>query len=285
MIATLSSSYGVDDFEGITRTDKLVDAGAGLRYFFHPNYFVGTDYSYRHLHSDIEIESYTDNRVFLRFGAELSPHVAPYPKVRAAAAAVKEDPFSGLFAGVTFALDVPQSKVTGPRGPMGNTTIVTADFGHTGPGWGLLVGYGNMMGRWYAGVDLKLDIGDSEWQFTRIPEELERSIIVSKAFSYGAAFRLGYRVIPSLLAFGTIGISEAEFTTVYSTPGTLIDRDDSKTGVQFGGGVEMPLLNSLFARVAYTHTTYGSYGVDYGTGIDVFRNYEDSFALTLGYRF
>lgn len=66
-----SVSYENDDYEGISRSDDLFEAGLSLDYYWTRNLFVGVAYDFRSRDSDVSGGDYTQNRVMLRIGARM----------------------------------------------------------------------------------------------------------------------------------------------------------------------------------------------------------------------
>ena len=84
-----------------------------------------------------------------------------------------------------------------------------------------------------------------------------------------------------------MGLVETRFSTDYATTGSSASSEETKTGVRFGGGVEMPIGKSLQMRLDYTWTDYGSYNLKYSnspTGTDSFKNAENLFRMGIAYK-
>jgi hypothetical protein len=70
LLLNLNASYETDNFEGITRTDNVFAAGAGVRYLVNRNLFLGGSYSYYQRSSTLAGASYTQNILMLRIGTQ-----------------------------------------------------------------------------------------------------------------------------------------------------------------------------------------------------------------------
>jgi outer membrane immunogenic protein len=97
--------------------------------------------------------------------------------------------------------------------------------------------------------------------------------------------RAGYVVGDAVLIYGRAGVVNSWFETDYAFEDVSVSRDDSEVGLRLGGGVEFALTDRIRMRVDYTRTSYDSYKVDYGAGVDSFDNAENLFRIGLSYAF
>jgi hypothetical protein len=70
LLLNINAGYETDTFQGITRTDNVFNAGAGVRYLVNRNLFVGGSFSYYQRSSTLAGASYTQNVVMLRVGTQ-----------------------------------------------------------------------------------------------------------------------------------------------------------------------------------------------------------------------
>jgi len=283
LILTGRGTYANNDYRGIDREDHLFSAGLGLRYLVSKNVYVEGEYSFRHRDSSDSSENYVGNAVLLRLGAQLEPlqtrrgSSAPAaPEDDEASASAFEGPYLGAQAGVGR-MD------TSLEGPRGNNGALKADFSGTGGVWGGFAGYGLAFGPWYLGLEGEGDTGSVGWDHARQPGG--RVFMVDKGASFGIGGRVGYTLAGGSLLYGRLGMARTTFDTHYEFGTTIIDSQDTLSGLRVGGGLQVPLSKSLFLRLDYAHTNYGEYTVDYGGGIDSFDNADSQVRLGIGYRF
>jgi hypothetical protein len=70
LLLNISASYENDSFQGITRTDNVFTAGAGVRYLINRNLFLGGSFTYYQRSSTLAGASYTQNILMLRAGTQ-----------------------------------------------------------------------------------------------------------------------------------------------------------------------------------------------------------------------
>jgi hypothetical protein len=70
LLVNVNASYENDSFQGISRTDNVFTAGAGLRYLVNRNLFLGGSFSYQQRSSSLAGASFTQNIVMLRLGTQ-----------------------------------------------------------------------------------------------------------------------------------------------------------------------------------------------------------------------
>ena len=70
LLLTLNATYEIDNFQGITRTDNVYSAGAGVTYLVNRFFFMGGSFSYYQRSSTASGSSYTQNIVMLRVGTQ-----------------------------------------------------------------------------------------------------------------------------------------------------------------------------------------------------------------------
>jgi hypothetical protein len=70
LLLNLSASYENDSFQGISRTDDVFTAGAGVRYLINRNLFLGGSFTHYQRNSTLAGASYSQNVVMLRVGTQ-----------------------------------------------------------------------------------------------------------------------------------------------------------------------------------------------------------------------
>lgn len=287
LLASAGVTFGEYDYQGIDRTDDVINASASLRYLLSRSFFLEAEYRLRHLDSTDVAEDYDRNQVFLRVGAEPFQRAA---KPAVPPADIGDDPFSGPYIGVLAGYGSLDSKVTGVRGPQQDSTNLKADFGDGGATWGLLGGFGKTFGSWYAGLEAEGQPSELSWSFARDPavasEPSVRNIHVEKSLSYGLGARLGYLAGERVLVYGRAGAVRTELTTQYSQFGeTIADQDDTLSGVRLGGGMEFQANRGVFLRLDYTWTGYEDLDINLRNRPENFDHEENIFWLGTGVRF
>ena len=273
-------SFYEDDYQGVSRLDRIFGASANLKYFFLPNFFVGTDYSFQQRDSSASGADYDEHRLFFSIGAELQPG---YDEEQLAAAGIEAEP-QGLYGGLQATVSNVGTELAGTRAGGGGT--LTADFADHGFGGGAFAGYGLFLGDWYLGLELDAELSEAEWTHVRAPDG--RDFSVEKEAGYGASALFGYRLMGGELVYGRFGVVGADMETRYSDLGSGESRkkDELLGGLRFGVGAEAPVSNGLFLRLDYSYTDYESYEIGVGQfGDDDFANSESAFRLGIGYRF
>ena len=193
--------------------------------------------------------------------------------------------FGGFYAGMQAGHGGLVTGNTGPRpadeDPAFFLDVERAGMGLTG---GLVAGYGETFGPFYLGAEVEGELSTAKWDIERDPTG--RVYSVEKKGSVGASVRAGYVVNNSVLLYGRAGIANGWFDTDYAVGNAVsVDRADSELGFRAGGGIEFAISDKTRMRLDYTRTDYGSYKLDYGSGIDSFDNSENLFRIGITYSF
>jgi len=274
MFLSTYANYMMNDYQGVSRIDDLIGLGAKTYYYFTPNLYSSVGYDFLHRDSDQAGEDFFNNRVFVRFGAQLARH-----RSNSWAPSYNSDAKGSPFIGVEVGHG---SVFTGLSGPRGAGTL-DADFGDQGGIIGVFGGYDRMFGKWFLGVQGEIDTSSADWDHNN---SSGRYYSVKRAESYGAGLRAGYKQDDGVSYYGRAGTALTRFNTNYEfSPGNDFKKDDLLFGFRFGGGVEAPLNASpSFARMDYSYTTYKDYNITGPAGADNFDNSETMMRFGLGYR-
>ncbi|UCH73406.1 MAG: outer membrane beta-barrel protein [Rhodospirillales bacterium] len=280
------STAGVD----VTQEDEMTGlrVGAGAEFPLTGGLFGRMEYaftSYADYDVDVSgVDNFANKENTLRLGLGYrfgEPGRAPET-------AEKHDfvgPYAGLYLGVgTLYSDNTGARVSG-GGINRFLTVERADSGAVGGG---LAGIGTTLGPIYVGAEVSGELSNINMTGDRDPTG--RTYSVQREESYGASGRIGVVVNGSTLIYGRAGPVRTRFVTDYShTTGGSTNSVSTKnwlTGLQYGGGVEMPASARTFVRLDYSYTDYDDgYVVDYVSGVDSFEQSESTVRLSLGIRY
>ncbi len=271
-----SMDYYESDYKGLKRQDSTFDLGLGARYYFLPNFFLATNYSFLLRDSTVASEDYDEHQVFFSLGAELSPaysedELSRSPEIIA--------DLGGLYGGLQGSLTNLGTELAGPRGGTGSLTSELADFGFGG---GAFTGYGVRAGDWQFGLEIDAEISDAEWAHAR--DMGGRVYSVQKNWSVAAGPLVGYWLNDDSMIYGRFGVVETSFDTDYVESGDSYGESRTLTGLRFGLGAETTLTGNFFLRLDYSYTDYEDYDITFSDGRDNFANNESLVRLGVGYR-
>lgn len=273
-----SDFQGYDLTDGAYRVDKLLDAGAGLRYDVSRYVYVGADYRFLRRESNVPDGNYYRNQIMFTVGSQFAPLKSFAEGGALASAARAPTGIGGFYAGVQAGYGGLNTTLFSPRG---NSGTLTSDFGDSAAVGGVFAGYGLEFNPWYLGLELEGDNGNLEWNHNHYPNE--RVFGTQSGASYGISARLGY-VLPGGMLYGRAGLVRTDFHTTYSpSSGVSFAQDNTQNGRRYGLGAEVWAAGNAFWRLDYTYTNYNGYVMDYQTGADDFRNREGLFRLGLGW--
>lgn len=286
------AAYTRSDFQSFERLDRIVDAGAGLRYYVRPEVYVGADLSIIDRDSDDLAAQYSRNLLMVSVGYTPARNrdysIIPEREAGAPAAPRAQGEFSGFYTGVQLGHGGFTTATYGPRDGGG---IDAADMGGIGASYSLFAGWGTEQDNWYFGIEV--DAGDSNTDWYHRKDKAEApTMYVEKDSGYGLNLRAGYLLDGGLL-YGKLGVVETDFHT-YDTDNNNVagafDDKQSERGTRLGLGLEIPASRNLFVRTDYTYTRYDDYDVTYeqlgGTAVtESFENSDAVFSLGLGWRF
>lgn len=178
--------------------------------------------------------------------------------------------------------------------PHGDGTVLNANFGRDGFTGGAFLGYGKTFKRWYLGAEAEAEASTFGWTHDRQTAGATggRDFYVHKKGGFGQSIRLGYVLNNGSLLYGRVGRVETKFNSEYfqgsAGHNNWVDQDNILIGSRIGLGTEIPFDKSLFMRMDYSYTKYGSYTFTTGTStpdIVTYNNDESLFRFGLGYHF
>jgi hypothetical protein len=259
---TLNAAAGFtrEDFQDITRKDELTFIGAGVQHRVSRGWRIQGDMDRTERDSTAELADFSKTRVFLRLIAATG--MPPLATAGDAAGPPAVGGFNGLYAGLLGGRASGTSKVTGRRGPFGDTTELTAEYGNSASAGTVMAGYGRTWGRWYIGLEAEYQPDGSAWRFEREPDQ--RVIEAKLKDKYGLGARLGYVAAPYVLLFSRFGAARGEYETSYRFQDVVADRTVDLDGVEIAIGNEITLARHLNLRLEYLYSDFDGYGIDFG---------------------
>lgn len=288
------AAYTQSDFQNFDRSDTIIDAGAGLRYYVMPKVYVGADLRMIDRDSDDINAQYSRNQLLVSVGYTPARNrdysIIPEREAGAPAAPRAQGTYSGFYLGAQLGHGGLTTSTFGPRGGGG---FDDADMGGFGASYGLFAGWGTEINNWYLGLELDGSDSDAGWYHKKDKPEAP-TVYVDKDASYGLSLRAGYQLDGGLLV-GKLGVVRTDFHTYYAEnqylPGAF-NQDHTETGTRFGLGLEIPASRNLFVRTDYTYTRYGNYAVPYQSDdapvtytTEDFDTGDSVFSIGLGWRF
>jgi opacity protein-like surface antigen len=284
-------AYTLSEFEGSERVDKVIDAGAGLRYFVSRTVYLGADYRLIDRNSDDPIAQYARDQFMLSIGLTpgRSDTYALRPEAGESALQIDEpDDFAGLYIGATGAYGTFQTVTDGARGESGTDVGAMGDDGGT---IGVFVGIGTSSDRWYIGLEAETETSNADWYHQKAKDE-SRTATVEKHGGYGIGLRFGTILDQGQLVFLRAMGVRTEFHSYYTQNNLAAgayDQHEEVSGLRVGVGADIPAGDNLFIRLEYAYTEYNAYDVAYlstsGTSYEKFNNEENMARLGLGWLF
>ncbi|MBU1396456.1 MAG: outer membrane beta-barrel protein, partial [Gammaproteobacteria bacterium] len=286
------AAYTKSDFQNFDRSDTIIDAGAGLRYYVSPAVYVGADLRVTDRDSDNLDAQYSRNQLFVSVGYTPARNrdysIIPEREAGAPAAPRAQGTYSGFYLGAQLGHGGLTTETFGARDGGG---FDDADMGGFGASYGLFAGWGTEIGNGYLGVELDASDSNVNWYHKKDKNEAP-TVFVDKDSSYGLSLRAGYQLDGGLLV-GKLGRVRTDFHTYYAEnqyPGGAFDRKHTETGTRFGLGLDIPASRNLFVRTDYSVTRYDGYDVPYqsdvaATTTESFDTRDAVFSLGLGWRF
>ncbi|MDN3516892.1 outer membrane beta-barrel protein [Aquisalimonas lutea] len=174
-------------------------------------------------------------------------------------------------------------------GAQGGWTSIDADYEDStgtadglslsGPYAGVIIGTGLVRDRVYFGLELQAGFGDAEHRSTFAGNDVR----LSAESSWGASVRLGRVIDEGTLLYATAGYQGARFDDEVTVSGTTVAEDETTSGVQLGGGIELMNRNRNFARFEYSITRYDD--IEGNAGSHHYEPIAHRFTVAGGYRF
>jgi len=198
-------------------------------------------------------------------------HFNPIPR---SADATNPRDFAGTYWGLQVGHGGLSSFTTGDRE---NGSVLNADFGDTGFTAGLLAGHNLQMGQFVLGAELDAEFAQQEWNHERAPSG--RDFSMEKKASASASVRAGVVLGDAALAYARVGVTGSYFDIDFATTGSTASSEDWRAGLRYGGGLEVPLDDSMALRFDYTFTDYGTLSLQTSEGLETYDTRESLFRL------
>ncbi|WP_340117584.1 outer membrane beta-barrel protein [Pelagibius sp. 7325] len=267
-----------DDSDAITG----LRIGLGAETAVVDDFFLRLDYSYTS-YKDYDItypggrDNFANNESMVRLGIGYRfPSGAKNEKLEPE----PEPDVGGFYVGLGAGHGALHSHQGGPRQA---GAFTNADSGDEGASGGVFAGYGAVWRRIYLGGEVEGEVSDVTWNRERQPTG--RIFKIEKKAGLGAALRAGYVLPGGALAYARAGVIASQFSTSVATTGTSAQEDEILLGARFGGGLELPISESVFARMEYSYTDYENNSLQVGGGTESFENSESLFRAAIGIRF
>jgi len=290
------AAYTRSEFNDFTRLDKIIDAGAGLRYYVMPTVYLGADLRIIDRASSYLNAQYSRNQVLVSVGYTPARNrdysIIPEREAGAPEAPRAQGLYSGFYLGAQLGHGGLTTSTFGPRGGGGTDA---GEMGGFGASYALFGGWGTELAdNWYLGVEVDGGDSNANWKHSKLKDDA-RTEFLDKDSYYGVSLRAGYLLDGGML-YGKIGKVRTDFHTYYTenqyAPAGASNQDHTETGTRLGLGLEIPASRNLFVRTDYSVTRYGTYGVTYQSGAapttvttEAFRTSDAVFSLGLGWRF
>ena len=168
-------------------------------------------------------------------------------------------PFEGLYVGIAATKATFDSTALYRdamiEDSLSNFNEITGSSSKNSWGGGILAGYGLNYGPVYVGAEAVFIIDKGSTTFT----DGTTDIRIWKNNTFDINLRSGITVSDKALVYGLIGYSGAAIKSL----GTNGVKDDSNidystrvTGLQYGGGVELAIMENIAARIEYTRAKF-----------------------------
>lgn len=286
-----SGAYTRSVFQGFDRLDKIVDAGAGLRYYFARSLFVGADVRLIDRDSNVLDAQYSRNQVVLSVGytpaRSKSYSIAPAAQGGATSGGATGS-HAGFYAGLQVGHGALGTETFGPREDNGLDSGEMGGFGESGA---LFAGWGAQFGNWYLGAEIDANGSNANSYHSKAKDE-SRTMSVEEDAGYGLSARAGYLLEGGML-YGALGVVRTEFRSHLARnqfAAGAFDAEHTENGVRLAVGTEIPASQRVFVRLQYSYTDYGEYDVPYqsdvaATTTEKFDLRKNLFSVGLGWRF
>lgn len=296
-----------EDYQELDRTDRLLAATLGYRHHLTPTVYIDARYTIDQHNSsitrlgdslgasvnDANLQSYADfdsQTLMLTLGMRMGPDgttkIDPYatPVFYTTDALTS----SGFYAGVLAGSETAAAEVIGERGHQGTDQADYADSGLSG---GVFLGYGYYIDAWYLGLEGSYQLSNADLAHSKDKEDAQ-TLSLETRDSTGLDLRLGHTLPGSNLIYVRVGGAYSRFDTynqVNVYPAEAYDDGDSRWGLRYGVGTEIPAGQNTFLRLDYGVTDSRDYEIGYRghTGETESAKYDPratAFTLGLGWR-
>ncbi|WP_432695807.1 outer membrane beta-barrel protein [Marinobacterium sp. YM272] len=270
-----------EDYQELDRTDKLLAASLGYRHHLTPTVYIDASYTIDQHNSsltrlgdalgasvnDANVQSYADydsQTLMLTLGMRMGPD-----------GTTQADPFatpvfyttealsnSGFYAGLLAGSETAGADVSGARGHQGTDRADYADSGMTG---GAFLGYGHYIDAWYLGLEGSYLLSNSDLAHSKDKADAQ-TLSLDTRDRTNLDLRFGHTLPGSNLIYARIGGAYSRFDTynrVNEYPEGAYDDKDSRWGLRYGLGTEIPTGPNTFLRLDYGVTDSRDYGISY----------------------
>lgn len=260
LTVTATAGFTREDFQDIARTDDIAFLGAGVHYRLTQAWRLQADMDRTERDSNAELSDFSKTRIYLRVVGEtgMQPLLVDNGNPVVSSTTEFEGPYLVLAGGRASG----SHRLKGFRGPFGDTTRLSAEYGNSAFAGAVIAGYGKMWGRWHLGGEIESQDGGSAWRFEREPAR--RVIETSLDRKYGAGIRGGYLAAPNFLLFTRLSAIRGEFDNIYRFQDAVADRRVDLDGAEIAIGGEVALATHLNLRMEWLYSNYDSYEIDYG---------------------
>ncbi|SEF69966.1 outer membrane beta-barrel protein [Marinobacterium lutimaris] len=296
-----------EDYQELDRTDKLLAASLGYRHYLTKTVYLGASYTLDQHNSslarlgdssgasvnDANVQSFADYdsqtlmlTLGMRLGSDGTSLVDPYATpVFYTTEALSS---SGLYAGVLGGSETAGAKVSGERGHQGTDK---ADYADSGLAGGAFLGYGYYIDAWYLGLEGSYLVSDADLAHSKTRDDAQTLSLDTKDRTV-LDLRFGHSLPGNNLIYARVGGAYSRFDTynrVNEYPQEAYDDSDSRWGLRYGLGTEIPTGPHTFLRLDYGVTDSRDYSISYSghTGEPEYADYDPratAFTLGLGWR-
>ena len=289
------AGYTISQINDFERRDRIIDVGAGLRYYLTPTMFLATDLRVVDRNSTELGAQYSRNQVLVSIGynpARSPDYALVSDQLSSTGDGLRvQGQFSGFYLGGQLGHGALTTLTSGTRGEDEGTD--TADMGGFGTSNGFFIGWGTEINNWYLGLELDGSDSNAAWYHSKDkPDAITESVVKNRG--YGLNLRAGY-VFDGGLLYGKLGRVATDFDS-YFTENQFSDAgafDQSRTdkGSRIGVGLEIPASRNLFVRVDYSVTRYGGDQAPHlvsdegATASETMKSGDSVFSVGLGWRF
>jgi len=287
-----SLGYGRSDYQGIALTNRSLRGNLGVRYYLNDDWFAGVSYRYLHRGSTQAAYDYFDDLLMVSIGYAPNQRSLRWPGEPAplAAAFVPVTP-SGLYLGLGGGTTTTATSTFGGRD--NGVPANTDDGGFSGSGalGALFAGYGVALHSWQLALEAGFSRGDTAWSHTHVGTlagATDRNFSMRSGDTVNLAVRAGRDMLGGQL-YAHAGVVWTDFESAYfnaaTDPDTVVDQENTRRGLRWGVGTEVPMGRHAFLRSEYAYTDYDGVNVFDGQNTQRFSPAASQVMLGLGWRF